>query len=224
MSKSKFAVLALITLFLLSFSLSAVLVVAQVSTYSTSKTVDVAVGSDGVFAVSEPDLGVSFQIEGSPGATGTVTTDVYLGNPQPTASVPSGISLTNFIAITINMNVHDFVQATITLNYTSGEVKNLQPPYAVYKYVTASNSYVALPSTMLASAKTITATLNTLNDLLLAIGGAEGASVAVPASIWIIIVVVVAIVVSVNVFIFYNLRRKQESIEKQSSLETNATT
>ena len=224
MSKSKIAVLALITLFLLSFSLSVVLVGAQVSTYSTSKTVNVTVGSDGVFALSEPDLDVSFQIEGSPGATGIVTIDVYLGNPQPSASVPSEISLTNFIAITINMNAHDFVQATITLNYTSGEVQNLQQPCAVYKYAASSNSYVAVPSTMRTSAKTITATLNTLNDPLLAIGGAESASVAVPASIWIVIVVVVAIVVSINVFIFYNLRRRHESIENQSSLETNATT
>jgi hypothetical protein len=209
--KSKFGVLALLALLLLSFSLS-VLVAAQ---YKTEKTTDVTIGSDGTFAATESSVGVSYQIVGTPGATGTVTTEVYNGNPQPTASIPSGVSLTKFIVVTFSMKANDFAQATIIISYTSSEVQNLQQPYAIYKYNSESNSYSELPSTANTYAKTITVTLTSITDPLLAIGGTTTASGEIPTSIWIIIAVVVIIVVLVNVYIFSRMRRPTKK-SKQS--------
>ena len=147
MNRSKLGVIAVVTLLLLSFSLQVVLV-RQSSQYTTSKTTDVTIGSTGTFNASEPAAGISYQIVGTPDATGTVTSTVYTGNPQPTADVPSGISLTSFVIVTIYMNVNDFSSATITLNYTNAMVQNIKPPYSVYKYDTKDNSYVELPSTV----------------------------------------------------------------------------
>ncbi len=79
--------------------------------------------------------GISYSIQGAPGAVGTVTADVYEGNPQPTATIPSGISLSHFVAITFNMNAADFSQATITISYRASDVQNIQSPYQVYKYI-----------------------------------------------------------------------------------------
>jgi flagellar basal body-associated protein FliL len=209
-TKSKFVVLALICVFL--FSLSVVSVGAQVSTYTTEKTTNVTIGSAGTFAAYEPAVGVSYKIVGTPGAKGTVTATVYEGNPQPTATVPSGVSLTYFIAITFNMNAHDFVQATITLNYTDSMVQKINSPYMVYKFNSADRSYVGLASIVNTREKTITVTLNSLTDPLLAIGGAKSASSGgVPASTWIIIVIAVVIIVSVNVFVFYRMRHEPET-------------
>ena len=105
MSKPKIFVIALLALLILS--ISAVFVAAQ---YTTEKTTNVTIGSDGTFTATEPDVGVTYQILGAPGATGTVTADAYTGNPQPTATYPSGISLTNFIAITFNIPASDFTR------------------------------------------------------------------------------------------------------------------
>jgi flagellar basal body-associated protein FliL len=208
-TKSKLAVLALICVFL--FSLSVVSVGALVSTYTTEKTTNVTISSAGTFAATEPSVGASYKIVGTPGATGTVTATVYEGNPQPTANVPSGVSLTYFIAISININAHDFIQATITLNYTDSTVQNIKAPYMVYKFNSASNKYVGLTSTANTREKTITVTLNSLTDPLLAIGGAKTASGGVPASTWIITVIAVVIIVSVNVFVFYRMRHEPET-------------
>jgi hypothetical protein len=212
MSKSKLGVFALITLFLLSFSLPLVLVAAQSSPYTTQQTTNVTIGSNGTFNATEPEAGVAYQIDGTPDATGTITSTVYNDNPQPTADIPSGISLTSYIIVTIYMNANDFASATITLNYTTAMVQNIQPPYMVYKYDTNDNSYVALPSTIDTAAKTITVTLNSLTDPLLAIGGAKTVSSGVPESTWIIIVAVVIVIVLVNVVIFYRMRRRPESV------------
>jgi hypothetical protein len=208
-TKSKFVVLALICVFL--FSLSVVSVGALVSTYTTEKTTNVTVNSAGTFAATETSVGVSYKIVGTPGATGTVTATVYEGNPQPTANVPSGVRLTYFIAISINMNAHDFIQATVTLNYTDSIVQSINSPFTVYKFNSSSNKYVGLTSTVNTSEKTITVTLNSLTDPLLAIGGAKIASSGVPASTWIIIVIAVVIIVSVNVFVFYRIRHEPET-------------
>lgn len=207
-SKSKLGVLALITLFLLSFSLSVVSVRAQTSPYTTEKTTNVTIGSNGAFNATESDAGVSYQILGTPGATGTVTASVYNGDPQPTATVPNGTSLTSFIVVTIKMNANDFSSATITLSYTNSMVQNIKQPFKVYKYNADSNSYTALPSTVDTSAKTITVTLSSLTDPLLAIGGAKTATNGTPVSTGIIVVAVVIVIVLVTVAIFYRMRNR----------------
>jgi hypothetical protein len=208
-NKLKVGVLALITTLIISFSLLGVLVEAQ---YTTSQTTDVTLGSDGTFTATQPNVGVSYQIAGTPGAIGTVTADRYNGNPQPTATIPNGVTLTNFIAITFNMNPSDFSQATITVNYADSEVQNINSPYTIYKYVTSSNSYVALPSTVDANSKTITVTLTSVTDPLLAIGGAATTSHSGSSSTtWILIVVSIVLVVVAIVFVVKILRPSGKS-------------
>jgi hypothetical protein len=211
LSKSKLGVLAIITLFLLSFSLSFALVRAQSSPYTTEKTTNVTIGSNGTFNATESDVGASYQILGTPGATGTVTASVYNGDPQPTATVPNGTSLTSFIVVTIKMNANDFSSATITLSYTDSMVQNIKQPYKVYKYNADSNSYTALPSTVDTSAKTITVTLSSLSDPLLAIGGAKTATSGNLLSTGIIVVAIVIVIVLVTVAIFYLMRSRHGS-------------
>ena len=201
--KSRVAASALLVVLLLSFSLS-FLVAAQ---YKTEITTIVTIGSNGTFVATEPSVGISYQIVGTPGASGTVTADVYNGNPQPTANIPSGISLTHFIGITFNINANSFTQAKIIINYTSSEVQNLQTPYAIYKYNSETNTYAELPSTVDANAKTITVILTSITHPLLAIGGTPKTSVEISMSEWIAITVIVAIIIVVNVIIFSRGRR-----------------
>jgi uncharacterized integral membrane protein len=150
-------------------------------------------------------------ISGTPGAHGSVTAAVYGGNPQADASVPGGVSLNKFIAISFSMSAADFSQATITLNYTDSDVQDLQSPYAIYKYVPSTNSFVELPSAVDASAKTITATLVSINDPLLAIGGTESSTGGVAAITWAIIIVAVIAVILVAVFVFSRVGRPSRS-------------
>jgi len=206
LNRSRLIGLASVTVLLLSLSVS--LVAAQ---YTTEKTTNVIIGSDGTFTATNTDLGLSCTICGAPGATGTVTADVYDGNPQSTATLPSGISLSHFVAITFNMNAADFSQATITLNYGAADVQNIQSPYELYKYNPDTNSFVKLDSTVDTTAKTITVSLTSINDPLLAIGGASnthGGS-AISASAWAILVgSVIAIVLLVAFAIFYMRRTR----------------
>ena len=198
-SKSKLIGIVIIAALLIVLSVG--LVEAQ---YTTEQTTNVTLGSDGTFTANQPDLGVSYQITGTPGATGTVTADLYGGNPQPTATLASGVSLTGFIALTFDMNSSDFAQATIAISYTASEVQNINAPYTVYKYDSSSNSYVTLPSTVDTNAQTITVTLSSITDPLLAIGGATktnntGSStttwILVTISIVLIVVAAVAVVI-----------------------------
>ena len=211
--------IALIAVLLISFSLSIVLVAAQ---YTTQKTTNVTIGSDGIFATTESSMGIAYQVVGTPGATGTVTAAVYNGNPLPTAIVPSGVSLTKFIAINFKMNANDFTHATITIYYTTSDVQNIQPPYSVYKYNSDSNSYTELPSTVDTNAKTITVTLNSLANPSLAIGGTAKPSGGIPTSIWIIIAIVVIIIVLVNVYIFGRMRRPSKKSEQSKEYSFQA--
>jgi len=206
-SKSKLFGIATITVLL--FLLSVSLVVAQ---YTTVKTTDVTIPSDGVFNASEPDVGISYSILGTPGATGTVTTAIYNGNPNPTATVPAGISLTYFIAITFNMNESDFTQATISISYSDSDIQNIQQPYTIYKYLPDSNSYTPLNSIVDANTKTITVTLSSITDPLLAIGGASKSTGGIPASIWIAIIVSAIVIVLLAVFLVWRLRHSSEII------------
>jgi len=154
-----------------------------------------------------------------PGSTGTVTSGVYSGNPQATAAVPGGISLTNFIFVNFNIPASDFTEAEVTLNYTSSEVQNIQSPYAVYKYISSSKSYVELPSTVDTTAKTITVTLTSLTDPVLAIGGTtkttstpKPGSPGLSASTWIVIAVSAIVIVVLVVFVVSRMRRQDEGV------------
>lgn len=203
-SKSKLVGLAVITVLLLSLSVS--LVAGQ---YTTEKTTNVTIGSDGTFTAADSDSGVSYSIQGAPGAVGTVTADVYDGNPQPTATIPNGISLSHFVAITFNMNTADFSQATITISYRASDFQNIQSPYEVFKYSPDTNSYVKLDSTVDTASKTITVTLTNIDDPLIAIGGASNthSGPEISASAWAILVGSVIAIVLVVAFAVFYMRR-----------------
>ena len=210
-SKPKVLVITILALLILSISVA---YVAAQSPYTTEKTTNVTIGSNGTFTATEPSVDVSYQITGVPGTTGTVTAGAYSGNPQSTATVTSGISLTYFIAIAFNIPASDFTEAIVTINYTASEVQNIQSPYAIYKYISSSNSYVELPSTVDTTAKTITVTLNSPTEPLLAIGGITKTTTtsAIPTSTWIIIVVSAIIIIVLAVFVVRRLRPKEEGV------------
>ena len=65
MNKSKFLVIILLSLLVISTAGS---FVAAQSSYTTQKTTPVTVLSDGTFSVSESEIGLSYQIQGNPGA------------------------------------------------------------------------------------------------------------------------------------------------------------
>ena len=201
MNKSKFTQIAIITVLMLSLTVS--LVEAQ---YTTSKTTPVTVSGDGTFIATETDIGVSYLIEGTPGATGSVTAAVYSGNPQAGAVIPDGVSLTHFVVVTFDMDPNQFTMASIVISYTDADVANLQAPYAIYKYVPNTDSFVELPSTVNTEAKTITITVTSIDDPLFAVGAAT-VSEGFPASSWAILIgLIVAIVVIAVVVVLY-LRR-----------------
>jgi len=168
MNKSKLIVIILLSMLVISVASS---FVTGQDPYPTQKTTPVSISPDGTFSASEPEIGLAYQILGNPGSTGSVTAQIYNGNPQPTASIPEGISLTHFVVITFNMYSGDFIQAQIHITYTDEEVANLQAPLAVYKYVATSDSYVLMPSTVVdTAAKMVTVTVGSIDDPLFAIG------------------------------------------------------
>jgi hypothetical protein len=112
------------------------------------------------------------------------------------------------------MNAADFSQATITISYSSSDVQNIQSPYLIYKYTPDTNSYVKLDSTVDTASKTITITLTSIDDPLLAIGGASNmhSEPEISASSWAILVgSVIAIVLLVAFAVFYFRRTRQEN-------------
>jgi hypothetical protein len=115
------------------------------------------------------DFGISVDIRGTPGANCTIFTDTFPGNPQPTAAIPEGISLTSSWIVSIKMKETQFSSASITINYTRWNLQEIQLPYAVYAYVPSNNSFIKIPSTIDAAAKTITFSQT---GSLFAIGGA----------------------------------------------------
>jgi hypothetical protein len=203
MNKSKIGIFSIIILLLLSLSIS--LAAAQ---YSTEKTTDISIGSNGLFIASETSVGIMYTVEGTPGATGTVTASVYNGNPQATANIPSGISLSHFVVITFDMSPIEFYQAKITISYSDSDVASMNQPYAVYKYVSSSDSYVVLSTDVDATAKTMTTTLNSVDDPLLAIGGTEiSQSSTIPMFSWIVVAISVVIIAFLAVFLVFRSRR-----------------
>ena len=203
MNRSKLLVIILLSILVIS-SVSS-FVAAQAS-YTTQKTTPVTISSHGTFSASEPDIGLSYQIQGNPGANGSVTAQIYNGNPQPTASIPNGVSLTHFVVITFNMYSGDFNSAQIHITYTDAEVANLQAPFAVYKYVASSDSYVLMPSTVDTATKTVTVTVGSIDDPLFAIGGSSGSggTSGTAFTTWVILAVaIVAIILFAVVGVWY---------------------
>ncbi len=210
MSKSKLVGIAVITVLLLSLSFS--VVAAQ---YTTQKITDVAISSDGTFSATESDVGVSYLITGTPGATGTVTAAVYNGNPQPNADIPDGILLTHYVVVTFDMDADQFLSANIIISYTDSDVQNILQPYTIYKYVPSTDSFVELSSTVDTEAKTITITVTSIDDPLFAVGGATTAIVVtagIPAYVWVVLAVSVIAIVLIAVLLVSRLRRPDEGI------------
>ncbi len=211
MKKSSLAgLVSVLAIVVLSLSMSVAL--AQ---YQTQQTANVTVSSSGTAHVGESSTvgGVSIDIVGTPGATGSVSTAVYAANPQPDASVPADVSLTHFVVVTFNMAASDFQRATITVSYSDADVAGLSAPYVLYKYIPETNSYVQLNAVLDTNAKTLTATVSSTTDPLFAIGGATAAPSTpsgVPVWTWAILVVVVVGVVLVAVL---TLRGRKPSFD-----------
>jgi hypothetical protein len=206
MNKSKLGVLSLIFVLLLSYTVT--LAAAQ---YTTQKTTDIAIDSSGKFAAVESDVGISYEIQGIPGATGSVNASVYTSNPQPTASIPDGTSLTHFVVVTFNMDAFEFTSAKIVISYSASDVAGISAPYLIYKYIADTNSYIALPSAVDTNAQTITVTVRSISDPLFAIGGNTAAkSEGVSTTSWAILAVAIIIIVVLVVFAFTRLRTRIE--------------
>jgi type III secretory pathway component EscU len=198
-NSSKFIAIAFLSVLLVS-SFGAM--VSAQSGYNNQVTTPVTIGSDGTFSGSAADVGVSYSIQGFAGATGSVTAAVYNSNPQTSASIPNGISLSRFVVITFNMNAADFIFATISVTYTDADVSGIQTPFTIYKYVASSNSFIELTTTVDTVNKVITIIVTSIDDPLFAIGGlsVSGGSDGVSSTSWIILAVSIVVIVVLVVF------------------------
>jgi hypothetical protein len=199
MKKSVLGLIAILVILLISLSVA----FAQ---YATQQTANVIIGSNGIGHVAQSSTagGVSINIAGAPGATGSVSTAVYSANPQTGASLPSGVTLAHFFVVSFNMSARDFQSANITVTYTDSDVVGMNQPYSLYKYDDSTNSYIVLPSTVDTNGKTVTATVTGINDSLLAIGGTSSTSTSgsgIPTWTWVVVVGVILVVVVVAVLL-----------------------
>ena len=202
MAKLKLGIIVFLSVLLIS---PAALVLAL---YGHEPIINV-LDSNGYFCFQE--FGIKAIIRGTPGANCTIQTYIYSGNPQPTASIPDGISLTQFGAVAITMNTSQFTNVSITLNITKTNLQNIQPPYAVYEYVQSTNSYEKLPSTVVnfdAADRTITFTQTNLIGLF-AIGGAPVATITVGEGAIMVLLILVSVVVSIVVAVLIVIRFKR---------------
>jgi len=203
----KFGLVGLVTvLVIILFSLSSFVALAQ---YETQQTTNVTISSSGSTQVVQSCASgdISIVICGTCGATGSVSTATYNGNPQPNAFVPAGVTLNDFVAVTFNMSQSDFQSANITIPYTSSDVSGFSPPYTLYKYNAGSNSYTSLIGVVDTSTKTITTTVTSVTDPLLAIGGKTTASPSSAANPWILPILAIVSIIIVLVGLLM-LRRK----------------
>jgi hypothetical protein len=164
-----------ITLFTLLIVSSFGSLVSAQSGYNNEVTTPVTISSDGTFSGMASEIGVGYSIQGVAGATGSVTAAVYNANPQSSASIPNGVTLTRFVVITFDMNAADFSSANIIITYTDDDVAGIQAPYSIYKYVPSSDSYIELTPTVDTANKMMTITVTSIDDPLFAIGGASKA-------------------------------------------------
>ena len=207
-----------LTVVLLSLSLS-----VAFAQYQTQQNADVTISSDGLAHVDQTSTagGVSIDIAGTPGATGSVSTATYAANPQPGASAPTDVTLTHFVVVTFNMAASDFQGANITISYSDADVAGLSTPYVLYKYIPETNSYVQLNAVVDTAAKTMTATVSSTTDPLFAIGGATAAtntSSGIPVWTWAILAVVVIGVVLVAVLVMRSRKPSFDMLPAKSSI------
>ena len=191
MNNNKTKMFAILSLLLLSISISSV---AALSPYDGAVTTDIAVSSSGTCTVCDA-YGITFNIQGTPGSTGTVSTAVLTENPQPNAA-PTGVSLTRFISVIFYMDAADFTQAQIVIPYTDSDIQGLQEPYSIYKYVPATDTYTQIPAVIDANAKTFTITVNSVEDPIFAIGGEAtvGQTNGVSTIMWVALAASVAVI------------------------------
>jgi hypothetical protein len=206
-NNSKFIAIAFLSVLIVS-SFGA-LVSAQ-SGYTNEVTIPVTIGSDGTFSDTAAEIGVAYSIQGRAGATGSVTAAVYNANPQSSASVPEGVTLSRFVVITFNMNAADFSSATIYITYTDADVAEMQTPFTVYKYVASSNSFIELTPTVDTVNKMMTITVTSIDDPLFAIGGASvsGGTDGVSNSNLVILAVSIVVIVLLVVFGVWYFKKK----------------
>lgn len=202
-NKLRISLLSITILLVVSVSVG---VVAAANSYSSQITSEFLLDSTGQWTKCQEDLGVTYEIKGTPGAVGSVTTSAYAGNPQASAVIPEGISLTNFRIVTFDVDASKFESAKITFSYSDSDVQNIAAPYAIYKYLDASNSYVKLPTTVDTEAKTLTISLSNAADPLFAIGGASVANNGDGTTTWIIIAVLAIVLVIVAVILVVRLK------------------
>jgi hypothetical protein len=184
--------------------------------YVTPVTTEVTISDNGVSHVDQTSTvgGVSIDIAGTPGTTGSVSTATYTTNPNPDAIVPADTTLTHFVVVTFNFAASDFQGASITISYTDADVAGMSAPFVLYKYIPESNTYVKLDAVVDTASKTITTTVSSTTDPLFAIGGktvTNDGGFSIPAlgivSIVVILVVVVFLVVALV------LKRRKPSFE-----------
>lgn len=175
--------------------------------YTTQKTTEVAIPESGTVVVEEPEIGVTYEISGAEGTTGSVTTTEYTGNPQPEANVPENIALKKFVVVEFDIAEEDFEQAVLTFTYTDEEVAGIDMPYAIYKYLPDSDTFVELESVWDEAAKTITVTLDSTTDPLFAIGGASAEPVVAADYTWVAVVVIVVVVVLIGFLLLKRYRK-----------------
>ena len=201
MQKSKLVCISIVTLLLVSLSIGLVS-----SQYSTEKTAQIQLDSHGFEQVTVEELDVTYVVDGVPGATGSIITSVYSGNPQTSASYSNEIGLSKFTVITFDMDPTEFTSATVTFNYSDSDVENLQPPYSIYKYLPESDSYVEMPTTADLDAKTLTVTLTSVDDPLFAIGGTKIVENTDGSTMWILIIAIAIVVIIGVLFLVVRLR------------------
>jgi hypothetical protein len=169
-----FGALAVLSVILLSLS-SGAFVSAQ---YETQQTTEVVVGANGEFHADLTGVGkpnVYIDIVGAPGATGSVTTGTYSGNPEPGATIPENVELQHFLFISFNMNASEFVSANITIRYTDSDIAGITQPYTLYKLI--GNAFIAQTSAIWDTpTKTVTLTVTSITDPLFALGSTTTAT------------------------------------------------
>ena len=205
MSSLRIKLLCVLSLLLISLFISSV----YAQSYDGAVTTNVAIASSGTSTVTD-NFGVTYIIQGTAGSTGTVTTDYRSANPQATAKVPEGVSLTRFVVVTFNIAAADFTQAQIIIPYTDSDVEGVQSPYAIFKYNPATDSYSELAASQDTAAKTFTFTVTSIDDPLFAIGGASvlGATGGISnLSLAVLISSIIVIVVLVVFGVWYFKKR-----------------
>jgi hypothetical protein len=191
------------TLIFAALLISTATVVDAQSPYPTEATTTINVDASGLFTTTVPDLGVTYNIYGTPGATGTVTTSLHNGNPYATAQTPDNVTLTKFITVAFDFPSKDFAQATLTFSFSDTDIAGLQEPYAIYKYDEASGTYIELDSIVDMNAKTMTVILSSTTDPTFAIGGQSitVTNTGNDYTMWIVIAAAVIIIIVVAVFV-----------------------